>query len=78
MTLDMLFLGPTSLWVDLPASSLIFSGPLAWVKIEVSSLAPEHIIKPGEFRFPIGLLVDWKSPIGRLHSNQPDQLFLIE
>jgi hypothetical protein len=27
-------------------------------KIEVSSLAPEHIINPGELRFPIGLPTD--------------------
>jgi hypothetical protein len=30
------------------------------VKIEVSSLAPEHVIKPGELWFLIGLPVDWK------------------
>jgi hypothetical protein len=49
--------------------------PLVRVKIEVS---PEHVIKPGELRFPIGPPVDWKSPIGRLRSNQADQLSLIE
>jgi hypothetical protein len=27
-------------------------------KIKVSSLAPKHIINPGELRFPIGLPVD--------------------
>jgi hypothetical protein len=48
------------------------------VKIEVSSLAPEHVIKPSELRFPIRLPVDWKSPIGRLRSSQTDQLSLIE
>jgi hypothetical protein len=52
--------------------------PLVRVKIEVSPLAPEHAIKPGELRFPIGLPVDWKSPIGRLRLNQADQLSLIE
>jgi hypothetical protein len=62
------------------SACLIFNiqWPLVWVKIEVSSLAPEHVIKSGELRFPIGLLVDWKSPIGRLRSNQADQLSLIE
>jgi hypothetical protein len=30
---------------------------LVWVKIKVSSLAPEHVIKYGELRFPIGLPV---------------------
>jgi hypothetical protein len=44
----------------------------------VSSLAPEHVIKPGKLRFPIGLPVDWKSPIERFRSNQADQLSLIE
>jgi hypothetical protein len=57
---------------------LIFSGPLVRVKIEVSSLAPERIIKPGELRLPIGLPVDWKSTIERLCSNQADQRSLIE
>jgi hypothetical protein len=52
--------------------------PLIQVKIEVSSLAPEHVIKSGERWFPIGLPVDWKLPIGRLHLNQADQLSLIE
>jgi hypothetical protein len=52
--------------------------PLVRVKIKVSSLAPEYIIKPGELRFPIGLPVNWKSPIGRLCLNQADQLSLIE
>jgi hypothetical protein len=45
---------------------------------EVSSLAPQHVIKPGELRFSIRLSVDWKSPIGCLCSNQADQLSLIE
>jgi hypothetical protein len=71
-------LGPTSLWANLPISSLIFSGPIVQVKIEVSSLAPEHVIKAGEFWFLIGLPVDCKSPIGRLRSNQTNQLSLIE
>jgi hypothetical protein len=58
----------------LPAWSLMFSGPLVQAKIEVSSLAPKHIIKTGELRFLIRLPADWQSPIGRLHSNQVDQL----
>jgi hypothetical protein len=70
----MLLLGPTSLWVVLPIYSLIFSGPLVQAKIEVSSLAPEHVVKPGELRFPIGLPVDWQSLIGCLCSDQVDQL----
>jgi hypothetical protein len=57
---------------------LIFNSPLVRVKIEILSLAPEHVIKPGKLRFLVGLLVDWKSPIERLHSNQADQLSLIE
>jgi hypothetical protein len=48
------------------------------VKIEVLSLAPEHVIKPSELRFLIGLPVDCKSPIGRLRSKQADQLPLTE
>jgi hypothetical protein len=48
------------------------------VKIEVSSLAPEHVIKSSKLQFLIGLPVDWKSLIGRLRSNQADQLSLIE
>jgi hypothetical protein len=51
---------------------------LVQVEIEVSSLAPEHVIKSSELQFPIGLPVDWKSPIGRLRSNQADQWSLIE
>jgi hypothetical protein len=43
---------------------MIFSGPLIQAKIEVSSLAPEHIIKPGELWFPVG----------RLCSDQADEL----
>jgi hypothetical protein len=43
-------------------------------KIEVSSLAPENVIKPDELQFPIGILVDWQSPIGCLCSNQADRL----
>jgi hypothetical protein len=43
-------------------------------KCEVSSLALEHAIKPGELRFPIGLPADWQSPIGHLCSDQADQL----
>jgi hypothetical protein len=77
MTLDMLFVGP-NLYGLIYLSNLWYSVPLVRVKIELSSLAPEHVIKPGELRFPIGLPVDWKSPIKRLHSNQADQLSLIE
>jgi hypothetical protein len=69
----MLFVDPTSLWANLSVWSLIFSDLLVQVKIEVPSLAYEYVIKPGELRFPIGLPVDWKSPIGRLRSNQADQ-----
>jgi hypothetical protein len=64
----------TSSWVVLPVWSFIFSGPLVQAKIEVSSLAPEYVIKPGKLRFPIGLPADWQSLIGRLCSNQADQL----
>jgi hypothetical protein len=45
-------------------------------KIEVSSLAPEHIINPGELRFSIGLLADWQSLIGPLCLNQAERLHL--
>jgi hypothetical protein len=45
-------------------------------KIEVSLLAPEHIINSGEFWFSIGLLADWQSPIGPLCSNQAERLHL--
>jgi hypothetical protein len=41
-------------------------------KIEVSSLAPKHVINPGELRFSIGLPADWQSPIGPLCSNQAE------
>jgi hypothetical protein len=51
---------------------------LVQVKIEVLSLAPEHVIKLGEFRFPVRLPVDWKSLIERLRSKQADQWSLIE
>jgi hypothetical protein len=78
MTLDMLLVA-FNFFVGWSAC-LIFDiqCPLVRVKIEVSSLTPEHVIKPGELRFLIGLPVDWKSPIGRLRSNQADQLSLIE
>jgi hypothetical protein len=49
-------LGPICLWAVLPAWSLIFSGPPVQAKNEVSSLALEHIIKPGELRVLIRLL----------------------
>jgi hypothetical protein len=42
----------------LAAWSLIFSVPLVRAKIEVSSLAPEHVINSGELQFLIGLPVD--------------------
>jgi hypothetical protein len=45
-------------------------------KIEVSSLAPEHVINHGELQFPIGLLADWQSPIGPLYLNQAERLHL--
>jgi hypothetical protein len=53
---------------------LIFSGPLVQTKNEISSLAPEHIIKHGELRLLIELPVDWQSPIRRLCLDQADQL----
>jgi hypothetical protein len=31
---------------------------LVRAKIEMSSLAPEHVINPGEFQFSIGLTTD--------------------
>jgi hypothetical protein len=50
---------------------------LVQAKNELSSLAPEHVIKLGELRFP--LPADWQSPLGRLCLDQADQLhFLIE
>jgi hypothetical protein len=78
MTLDMLLIG-SNLFMCWSAC-LIFDIQclLVQVKIEVSSLAAEHVIKFDELRFPIGLPVDWKSLIGRLHSNQANQLSLIE
>jgi hypothetical protein len=71
----MLLVGPTSLWAVLPIWFLIFSGPLVWAKIDVSLLAPKHIINLDELQFPIGLPVDWKSSIERLCSDQADQLY---
>jgi hypothetical protein len=78
MTLDMLLVG-ANLFMG-RSVCLIFDiqCPLVRVKIEVLSLTPEHVIKPGELRFPIRLPVDWKSPIGCFHLNQADQLSLIE
>jgi hypothetical protein len=46
-------------------------------KIELSPLAPEHIINPGEFRFPIGLLADWQPSIRPLSLNQTERLHLL-
>jgi hypothetical protein len=51
-------LGPTSSLAILAAWSLIFSGPLVQAKFEVSSLAPEHVIKAGELWFSIKLPTD--------------------
>jgi hypothetical protein len=78
MTLDMLFV-KSNIFMD-RSVCLIFDiqWPLVRVKIEVSSLAPEYIIKPVELQLPIRLPVDWKSPIEHLYSNQTDQLSLIE
>jgi hypothetical protein len=45
-------------------------------KIEISSLAPEHVINPGELRFSIGLPANWQSSIGPLCSNQAERLHL--
>jgi hypothetical protein len=45
-------------------------------KIELSSLAPEHVINPSELRFLIGLSADWQSPIRPLCSNQVERLSL--
>jgi hypothetical protein len=45
-------------------------------KIEISSLASEHVINPGELRFSIGLPADWQSPIEPLCSNQAKRLHL--
>jgi hypothetical protein len=64
----------TSLYAVLPIWSLIFSGPLVRIKIEVASLTPEHIIKHGELRFLIGLPVNWQAPIERLCPDQANQL----
>jgi hypothetical protein len=66
-------LGPTSSCVVLPAWSLIFRGGDLG-KIDVSSLASEHIINPDELRFPIELPADWQSPIKPLCSNQVERL----
>jgi hypothetical protein len=78
MTLDMLLVR-SNIFMD-RSVCLIFDiqWPLVRVKIEVSSLAPEYIIKPVELQLPIRLPVDWKSPIEHLYSNQTDQLSLIE
>jgi hypothetical protein len=54
----MLLVGPY-IFMCCPAY-LVFD--LQWApssgKIEVSSLAPEHVINPGELQFPIGLPAD--------------------
>jgi hypothetical protein len=50
--------------------------PPVHAKFEVSSLAPEHVINPGELRFPIGLPTDGQSPIGPLCLNQAERLHL--
>jgi hypothetical protein len=41
----------------------------------VSSLTPEHVIKPGKLRFSIGRPADWRSLIEHLYSDQADQLY---
>jgi hypothetical protein len=69
-------LGTTSSWAILAAWSLIFSGPLVQANIEVSSLALEHVINPGELWFPIGLSADWQSLIRPFCSNQAKRLHL--
>jgi hypothetical protein len=69
-------LGPTSSWVVSSAWSLIFNRPSVRVKIEMSLLTLESIIKPGELWFSIGLSPDWQSQIGPLCSNQVDQFHL--
>jgi hypothetical protein len=48
-------LSPTSLWIILATWYLIFNWPLIRTKIEVLSLAAEHVINPDELRFSIGL-----------------------
>jgi hypothetical protein len=68
----MYLLGPTSSWDVLPTWCLIFSGPPIQVNFKVSSLAPEHVIKPGELRFLIGLPADSQSPIECLCLDQAD------
>jgi hypothetical protein len=45
-------------------------------KVEVSSVAPEYVINPGELRFPIGIPADWQSLIRPLCSNQAGRLHL--
>jgi hypothetical protein len=74
MTLHMLLVRP-NIFMD-SSVYLVFDlqWSLVWTKIEVSSLAPEHVIKPGELRFRIGLPMDWQSSIERLCSDQVDQL----
>jgi hypothetical protein len=47
----MLHVGPIIVMVVLPGWSFIFSGSLVQVKIETSSLTPEHIINSGELQF---------------------------
>jgi hypothetical protein len=66
-------LDPTSSWAFcLPD---VWSSVGSWFgEIEVSSLAPKHIINPGELKFPIGLPTDWQSPIGPLCLNQAEWL----
>jgi hypothetical protein len=72
----MLFAGPNIFM----GYSVYLVFDLQWVpgsgKIEVSSLAPEHVINHGKFRFSIGLPADWQSPIGPLYSNQVERLHL--
>jgi hypothetical protein len=72
----MLLVGP-NIFIDYSVC-LIFD--FKWTpnseKIEISSLAPEYVINPGELRFPIRLPADWQSLIGPLCSNQAERLHL--
>jgi hypothetical protein len=56
--------------------SYLVSPPPGLEKIEILSLAPEHIINPDELQFLIGLPTDWQSLIEPLYSNQAERLHL--
>jgi hypothetical protein len=47
-------------------------------KIDVSSLASQHVIKPGKLWFSIGLLVDWQSPVDASVRTKLINFFFIE